>query len=150
MRENGTLVKHPPRSSFYCCIKATERLHRDACSIAYIGRSWRGLQRPWLQDPNAIQDTSAGELHSPLPRPLASSSAIAAPFSAIMMVGLLVLLEAMVGITEASMTRGFSRPRMRSRSFTTAPGSAPMRPAAVTGPAGGRSMAGDRGAGSMA
>ena len=45
---------------------------------------------------------------------------IAAALSAIMMVGVLVLPEVMVGITEASTTRRPSRPMTRSRSSTTA------------------------------
>ena len=53
----------------------------------------------------------------------ASSRIIAAPFSAIMMVGELVLPEVIVGITEASTTRMRSRPNTRSRSSTTAIGS---------------------------
>ena len=52
-----------------------------------------------------------------------SSRIIAAPFSAIMMVGELVLPEVIVGITEASITRIRSRPNTRSRSSTTAIGS---------------------------
>src|SRR5215213_1654655 len=52
-----------------------------------------------------------------------SSRIIAAPFSAIMMVGELVLPEVIVGITEASITRMFSRPNIRRRSSTTAIGS---------------------------
>jgi hypothetical protein len=39
-------------------------------------------------------------------------------FSAIMIVGALVLVEVTTGITEASMTRGPSRPRTRNSSST--------------------------------
>ena len=49
-----------------------------------------------------------------------SAKTIAAPFSAIIMVGAAVLPEVMVGITEASITRRRSRPITRSRSSTTA------------------------------
>ena len=52
-----------------------------------------------------------------------SSRIIAAPFSAIMMVGELVLPDVIVGITEASTTRMRSSPNTRSRSSTTAIGS---------------------------
>ena len=41
---------------------------------------------------------------------------MAAPFSAIIMVGLLVLPEVIAGMTEASMTRRFSSPPCFSRS----------------------------------
>jgi len=53
----------------------------------------------------------------------ASSEIIAAPFSAIIMVGELVLPDVITGITEASTTRRPSRPNTRSRSSTTASGS---------------------------
>ena len=76
-----------------------------------------------------------------------SSRIIAAPFSAIIMVGALVLPDVIVGITEASTTRRRSSPMKRSRSSTTAIGSlarpilavptgwkivVPMSPAALT------------------
>ena len=51
-----------------------------------------------------------------------SCKIIAAPFSAIIAVGVLVLPEVIVGITEASTTRRPSRPKKRSRSSTTAEG----------------------------
>ena len=47
-------------------------------------------------------------------------------FSAIMMVGALVLPEVMVGMIEASAMRRPSRPRTRRRSSTTAMGSEPI------------------------
>src|SRR6266480_7009243 len=52
-----------------------------------------------------------------------SSRIIAAPFSAIIAVGVLVLPEVMVGMTEASATRSPASPRKRNRSSTTAIGS---------------------------
>src|SRR5580700_521549 len=55
--------------------------------------------------------------------PGTSSRIIAAPFSAIIMVGELVFPEVIAGITEASTTRRPSRPNTRSRSSTTASGS---------------------------
>ncbi len=72
---------------------------------------------------------------------------MAAPFSAIIMVGALVLPDVIVGITEASITRSRSMPITRSRSSTTVIGSllspifavptgwkivVPMSPAALT------------------
>jgi len=53
----------------------------------------------------------------------ASAITMPAPFSAIIAVGVLVLPDVMVGITEASITRRLSRPNSRSRSSTTACGS---------------------------
>src|SRR5882724_10498296 len=52
-----------------------------------------------------------------------SCKIIAAPFSAIIAVGVLVLPEVMVGITDASTTRSPASPRKRKRSSTTAMGS---------------------------
>src|SRR5262245_57024848 len=54
---------------------------------------------------------------------LASCKIIVAAFSAIIAVGVLVLPEVMVGITEASAMRSPPRPKKRSRSLTTATGS---------------------------
>src|SRR5262249_59732969 len=51
---------------------------------------------------------------------LASSRSSAAPFSAIIMVGALVLPEVIVGIAEASITRRRSMPATRRRSSSTA------------------------------
>ena len=48
---------------------------------------------------------------------------MAAPFSAIIMVGALVLPDVIVGMTEASTTRSRSSPITRRRSSTTAMGS---------------------------
>ena len=50
-----------------------------------------------------------------------------AAFSAIMIVGALVLPEVMVGITEASAMRNPLRPLRRRRGSTTAAGSLPVR-----------------------
>src|SRR3990167_6276982 len=56
-------------------------------------------------------------------RDFASSKIIAAPFSAIIMVGELVLPEVIDGITEASATRTPSMPTTRRRASTTPCGS---------------------------
>ena len=50
-----------------------------------------------------------------------------APFSAIMIVGALVLVEVTAGITEASMTRSPSRPWTRNSLSTTLIGCEPIR-----------------------
>src|SRR6476646_10293411 len=60
-------------------------------------------------------------------RSRAAALIIAAPFSAFMMVGALVLVEVTAGITEASMTRKPSSPCTRRSLSTTAIGSLPMR-----------------------
>src|SRR5258708_37344860 len=57
----------------------------------------------------------------------ASSRIMSEAFSAIMMVGALVLPDIRSGITEASTTRRPSMPRTRRRWSTTASGSLPMR-----------------------
>ena len=57
--------------------------------------------------------------------PRRSAMIIAAPFSAIIMVGALVLPEVIVGMTEASTTRSRSSPITRRRSSTTAMASLP-------------------------
>src|SRR5581483_7673660 len=57
----------------------------------------------------------------------ASWRIMAAPFSAIMMVGALVLAVVTVGMTEASTTRRPARPRTFSLGSTTAIGSSPIR-----------------------
>ena len=57
----------------------------------------------------------------------ASSRIIAAPFSAIMIVGALVFPVVSVGITEASTTRKPPTARTRRRESTTLAGSSPMR-----------------------
>src|SRR5262249_55115494 len=85
--------------------------------IARLGRDRRPGGRRIGHDHAGAQR----QIHEPTP--FASARSMAAPFSAIIMVGALVLPEVMAGITDASTTRKRSTPATRKRSSTTIRGS---------------------------